>query len=313
MNYIIIAAILIIALPLYFKLAERLHIFDIPVERSSHSKPTIRGGGIIFPLAVLLWFVFFGFGNPLAIAGLLLIAAVSFTDDLLSLPNSLRFLVHLVAVSLLFVELGLFDMHWYLVVAAYVISIGWINAFNFMDGINAITPFYALVALASFWYASFSGFFIIPHSLIIVAAISLLIFSWYNARKHARTFAGDVGSISMAFILAWLMLALMIQTRNIAWILLFAVYGIDSVITIIIRLKRRENIFKAHRLHLYQLLANEHRWPHLKVASTYALFQLVINAITIFLITQNLMSIPVFASMLFLLSMAYLVIRRSLD
>ncbi len=150
MNYVIIAAILIIALPLYFKLAEHLRILDIPVERSSHSKPTIRGGGIIFPLAVLLWFVFFGFGHPLAIAGLLLIAAVSFTDVLLSLPNSARFLVHLAALSLLFFELGLFGMHWYLVVAAYAISIGWINAFNFMDGINAITPFYALLALASF-------------------------------------------------------------------------------------------------------------------------------------------------------------------
>ncbi len=312
MSYIIIAAILLLTLPLYFKLAERLHIFDIPVERSSHSKPTIRGGGIIFPLAVLLWFVFFGLGHPLSIAGLLLIAAVSFSDDLLSLPNSVRFVVHMAAVSMLFFDLGLFSMHWYLVVAAYVISIGWINAFNFMDGINAITPFYALVTIASFWYLSFSGLFIIPQSLIIVATISLLVFSWYNARKHARTFAGDVGSISMAFILAWLMLALMIQTRNVAWILLFAVYGIDSVITIMIRLKRRENIFKAHRLHLYQLLTNEHRWQHLKVAGVYALVQLAINATSIFLITRELMTIPVFAGILFMLSVAYLIMRRSL-
>ena len=312
MNYIIIACLLILALPLYFRLAERLHIFDIPGERSSHSKPTIRGGGIIFPLAILLWFPFFGFGYPLAITALLLIAAVSFADDLLSLPNGIRFVVHLGAVSLLFVEMGLFGMHWYLVVAAYVISVGWINAFNFMDGINAITPFYALVALAAFWYLSFTGLFAMPQSLIIVAAISLVVFSWFNARKHARTFAGDVGSISLAFILAWLMLALMIQTRTFAWILLFAVYGIDSVITITIRLARRENIFRAHRLHLYQLLANEHRWPHLKVAGVYAFVQLAISVISIILIGRELMTIPVFAAILFVLSAVYLLFRLSL-
>ena len=311
MNYIIIASLLVIALPLYFRLAKRLHILDIPGERSSHTKPTIRGGGIIFPLAVLLWFVFFGFGHPLAITGLLLIAAVSFADDLLNLPNSIRFVVHLMAVSLLFYELGLFGMHWYLVVAAYVISVGWINAFNFMDGINAITPFYTLVALVTFWYLGFTGLFIMPQSLIIVTMISLLIFSWYNARKHARTFAGDVGSISMAFILAWLMLELMIQTRTFAWIMLFSVYGIDSVITIMIRLARRENIFRAHRLHLYQLLANEHRWPHLNVAGTYALIQLAINAVCIFLVSHKLMSLQVFAGILFVLTVGYLVVRRS--
>lgn len=312
MNYIIIGSLLVVAMPLYFKLARRLQILDIPGERSSHSKPTIRGGGVIFPLAVLLWFVFFDFGHPLTITGLLLIAAVSFADDLLNLPNSIRFVVHLMAVSLLFYELGLFGIHWYLVVAAYVISVGFINAFNFMDGINAITPFYALVALATFWYLGFAGWFAIPQSMIIVTAISLVVFSWFNARKHARTFAGDVGSISLAFILAWLMLELMIQTRGFFWILLLVVYAIDSVITIIIRLSKHENIFNAHRQHLYQLLANEHRWPHLKVAGTYALVQLGINAISISLISLDLMTLPVFAGILFVLTAGYFVVRRSI-
>lgn len=313
MNYMIITALLVMALPLYFKLAERLHIFDVPVERSSHSKPTIRGGGIIFPLSVMLWFVFFGFGHQLAVAGLLLIAIVSFADDILSLPNSIRFLVQLAAVSVLFFELSLYATNWYLVIAALIIAVGWINAFNFMDGINAITPFYALVTLTTFWYLAFNGLISVPQSMIIVVAISLIVFSWFNARKHARTFAGDTGSISMAFILAWLMLDLIIQTRTFAWILLFAVYGIDSVITIIIRLIRRENIFRAHRLHLYQLMANEHEWPHLKVAGIYALVQLAINAISVIMITKKLMTIQVFAIILIALTLAYLVFRRSLN
>jgi UDP-GlcNAc:undecaprenyl-phosphate/decaprenyl-phosphate GlcNAc-1-phosphate transferase len=322
--YVIISCILMAVMFVYLKLARRWNVVDLPGERSSHSRPTVRGGGIVFLLAALMWYLFLGMQQPWAIAGVLLIGLVSFLDDLYSLPGSLRIVIHLVAAALLFYQLGIFNMHWYLLLAALVLTIGWINAFNFMDGINGITAFYSLVVLGTFsllnnanrllmpffqgdWPVDWEGF--LPVRLVGVMFISVVVFAFFNARRRAAAFAGDVGSVSMAFILAWMMIGLMIQTRQVFWILLFAVYGIDTVITILIRIKRKENIFKAHRLHLYQLLANEKGWSHLTVAALYALVQLAINALAIFLIFKGLMSWSVFLFILFILLGCYTFIR----
>lgn len=308
--YPLVALILLALLQLYFYLARRLNIVDRPNERSSHQKPTIRGGGIVFADAVILWFLLSGFQQTWAIGGLFVIALVSLFDDLWGTPRSLRLLVHLTAVSLLFVQLNVTGLPWYFLLGVYIPTIGWINAFNFMDGINGITPLYSLVALGTFFYLEQNtGFF--DADMILFLAIAAGLFAWFNARKNALTFAGDVGSISMAYMMAWMMIALIMATRQPAWILLFAVYGIDSVMTIIIRIGRRENIFKAHRSHLYQLLANENAWPHLRVAALYALAQLAINLITVWLIFTGKMSIPVLVMMLLLLTLVYLAFRRS--
>lgn len=308
LTYALIALLLIAAILVYFRIAGRYNIIDKPNERSSHSNVTIRGGGIIFPLAALLWFLFFGFQQVWAIAALTLIAVISFLDDLKPLSGKLRMLVHIVAVSLLFYGMGIFGLAWYTLAGAYLLAVFWINAFNFMDGINAITPFYALVALSTFWYLNLKYQFF-PVELIILLIIAILIFSFFNARKKAKTFAGDVGSVSLAFLLAWMMIELILHSGRFYYVLLFAVYGLDSVFTIIFRLIRGENIFKAHRSHLYQLLSNELKWPHVQVAVSYAGAQLFVNLLVDYLVLNDLMTFPAFIILIILFAKTYIMIR----
>jgi UDP-GlcNAc:undecaprenyl-phosphate/decaprenyl-phosphate GlcNAc-1-phosphate transferase len=116
-----------------------------------------------------------------------------------------------------------------------------------------------------------------------------------------------VGSVTIAFILIFLLLQLILATNSFLWPLLFLVYGTDSVITIIFRLKRRENIFKPHRTHLFQYLSNELKWPHLKVSITYGLVQLVFNLVLFEKLGQKKYVLPIVLSLLFMV--AYLFIR----
>lgn len=293
----------------YFKMADHFNIIDKPNERSSHTRITIRGGGIVFPAAALLWFVLFGFSQSLIIFALLLLSIVSFLDDVLTISSKVRIIVHFVAVTLLFWPLQILALPWYGIVLAYLVVVGWINAFNFMDGINGITAIYSLVALTSFAWLNHSQEFI-SQPLILLLILSVLIFSFFNVRKRAKTFAGDVGSVSMAFLLAWFIILLMLNTGRPEYILFFAVYGIDSGFTILIRLQQRQNIFEAHRSHLYQYLSNELRWPHVLVSGIYALIQLGINILTIELIAKNLMTWHSVLLILLGLSSVYLIIRK---
>jgi len=329
MHWLYYPAILIIlvgALLIYFRLARHYSILDLPGERSSHTMPTLRGGGIIFPLAFLLWFGLIDQSHPILLIAMLLISLISFLDDLYTLSGSIRMLVQLLSVSLLMWYAGIFGMHPLAIPLAYILIIGWINAFNFMDGINGITPFYSLAALLTFLLLNQTGKFLplitdlpagiegwefMPNSLLIVMTISVGVFSYYNARQRARIFAGDVGSVSMAFLLAWIMVSLMLKTATFWWILLFAVYGVDTVVTILIRLYGRENIFKPHRKHLYQLLTNGLGWPHLNVAGLYATTQLLINGLTIGLYYTGQLNITTASILIITLLAGYIAIRYS--
>ena len=324
MTYLLIALLLLVLLLLFFRIAGYFNIMDYPHERSSHQRPTIRGGGVLFPIAALTWFLLFGQKDVWAIVGLLLISAVSFADDIKNIKAGFRFLVHFVAVSLLFHEIGIFNYYWYWVVFAFILTVGCINAVNFMDGINGITSFYTLVSLGTFSllnnynrllapfferHASVEWCSFLSERLVGVLFISVLVFTFFNARKRARAFAGDVGSISIAFILSWFMINLMVMSNSFYWILLFAVYGIDTGFTILVRIRRKENITQPHRLHLYQLLVNEKGWPHLLVAGMYAVVQLLVNAATIWFVFTGNMSLLVFFSLLALLSAVYIIVR----
>jgi UDP-GlcNAc:undecaprenyl-phosphate GlcNAc-1-phosphate transferase len=306
--YIITFTILLAFMLVYFRIAKHFNIIDKPNERSSHSKITIRGGGIIFPIAALLWFFFFGFQQPWFIAGLIIVSLISFLDDIMNIPNTIRSIAHLLAVSLLFWQLQLFGLPWYILLSTYIITIGWINAVNFMDGINGITALYSLVAIISFYWLSQSISFV-DTDILILLGFSVIIFSWFNLRKHARVFAGDIGSVSIAFLLAWFMISLIKTTNEVGYILFFAVYAIDSVITIMFRLYKRENIFKAHRSHLYQYLCNELKWSHISVSILYSIVQLLINIIALYLINSGNMSFVLLLFIFAFLSGIYLFIR----
>lgn len=323
-TYFLITVLLTAILLVYFYVARRCNIIDYPAKRSSHTKPTIRGGGILFPLAGLIWFVLFGQLEPWAIAGLFLISFISFWDDIQNIRASIRFFIHFVAVTLLFYQLGIFEYYWYWAAFAYILTIGCINAVNFMDGINGITAFYSLVTLGTFsllnnarrliqpvlsvdipanWQSFLSG------RLVGVLFIAMMVFAFFNARKRAYTFAGDVGSISIAFIISWFLIKLMVMSHDFYWILLVAVYGIDTAYTIALRIRRGENILKPHRLHLYQLLANEKGWPQLSVAMLFAGVQLLLNVLVILLIFHGMMNVTVFFVILISLTLIYAVSR----
>ncbi|MBC7759369.1 MAG: hypothetical protein H7069_10960 [Phormidesmis sp. FL-bin-119] len=177
----------------------------------------------------------------------------------------------------------------WIVLISYILVIGTINAYNFMDGINGIIVTYSLVTISTL---CFIDQFIIKFILIdwlIVIGLGLLIFGVFNFRSKAKCFAGDVGSVSMAFILIFFILLLILKSEEIKYIGLFLVYGLDTVTTIIFRIIRRENILVAHRTHFYQFLVNSKLWPHTTVSLVYGVLQLIIN-IFILSVELDLMS-----------------------
>lgn len=266
----------------YFRLAVQFKIIDKPNQRSSHSRITIRGGGIIFPIAILLQALFSGFQYPLFTSGLLLISVVSFYDDLRPLSNKIRLFVHLLSVCLLFMQAGLMAYPVWIIIPAYILVIGTINAYNFMDGINGITGAYSLITILSLYFINETQFVFVFSEWLIIVAISLLVFNFFNFRKKAKCFAGDVGSVSMAFIVIFFLLLLILKSQDLKYIGLLLFYGLDTVSTIIFRLIRKENIFEAHRSHFYQYLANIKGWPHLMVATLYLVVQLMVNILILY-------------------------------
>lgn len=274
MIYLLLFIILFALQLLYFRIANKLNIIDKPNERSSHSRITLRGGGIVFWISVLIYFVMSGFANPWFFAGLTLISAISFADDITPQSPKLRLVVQFVALMLMCVQWQLFDYSWFFVVLALIVGVGVMNAFNFMDGINGITGGYSMAVVGSFWYINNFEQAFVDNDLIYLVLMSLLVFNFFNFRKKAKCFAGDVGAISIAFIIVFLLGLLIVKTRDFSYIALLLVYGVDSVLTIMHRIILKENITQPHRKHLYQLLANELKFPHLLVSSVYAVLQL---------------------------------------
>jgi len=136
-----------------------------------------------------------------------------------------------------------------------------------------------------------------------------LVFGFFNVRTKAKTFAGDVGSISMALFLGYFMIRTIVETGQIGYILFFAVYGIDAGITILKRIKRKENIFEAHRTHLYQYLANELGYSHILLSVIYTILQLFINAFVIYLESNGSLSSLTLLVIVLVLTLVYLVVR----
>ncbi len=286
MMYYLIVLVLLFGVELfYFKVADKYNIIDKPNERSSHTRITLRGGGVVFYFGALVYFLTSGFEYPWFMLALTFVAIISFIDDIRSTSQELRLVLHFSAMALMFYQWGLFSLSWWWIIIALIICTGIINAYNFMDGINGITGGYSLVVLLSLAYINEEVTPFVEQDLIYTVIMSVLVFCFFNFRKKARCFAGDVGSVSIAFILLFLLGKLIIQTGDFSWIILLSVYGVDSVLTIFHRLMLHENIGLPHRKHLYQLMANELRIPHVMVSVIYMVLQ--------FLIVAGLLWLPV--------------------
>lgn len=282
LSYTLITVGLFALIIVYFRVALQFNIVDMPNFRSSHSEVTIRGGGIIFSFAFLLYALLYHTISNILLIGFLAISVVSFIDDIKNLHIRYRFVVHLFAVSTLIYSLGGFHTWVSLVVpVVYILILGAINAYNFMDGINGITGLYSLVIFCTLLFVNHLQPFT-DAGFIGIGALSCVVFLFFNFRKRARCFAGDVGSVSLAFWVICLLGMLIVKTGEYKYLLFLAVYGTDSALTIIHRLYLRQKIFEAHRLHFYQILANENKMPHLWVSVLYATVQLSINLLVIF-------------------------------
>ena len=263
----------------YFKIADRFNIIDKPNERSSHSSIVLRGGGIIFMLSLWIWSAFFGFQYVWFLLAVTLIAGVSFVDDIRSLPDSVRLVAQFVAMVMLFYQLDILHWNmWWMVLVALVVCVGAADVINFMDGVNGITGAYALASLVPLALLN-AGMGFVAQSLIYVVILADVVFCFFNFRPkgRAKCFAGDVGSIGVAYILLFLIGALILATGDITWLIFLLVYGVDGCLTIGHRIMLHENLGEAHRKHVYQLMANELSIGHVKVASFYALLQLAIS------------------------------------
>ncbi|WP_134090026.1 glycosyltransferase family 4 protein [Olivibacter sp. XZL3] len=309
MIYLLIFLLLFLLIRIYFRLADHFNIIDKPNERSSHTALTIRGGGIVFYFAALFYFFWSGFQYPYFFLGLTLVCLISFLDDLFTLSSKLRIAVHFVAVSLLCYQLELGTFPWWVLLLILVVVIGMLNAYNFMDGINGITAMYSFAVLFLLWYMDTKINYIDERFLYCIA-LGNLVFTLFNFRTKAKCFAGDVGSVGMSFMLVFILWCLILYTQNFIYILFLAVYGIDSVLTIVHRLLKRENIFEPHRSHLYQYLSNEAKGNRLLIAFSYGLLQLLIGLLVIEFAGKELGVQVVFSLvLLLLLSAAYIAIK----
>mgnify|MGYP003216781939 FL=1 len=276
MYYLIVLVLLFFAELFYFYIADKYNIIDKPNERSSHTRITLRGGGIIFYFGVLAYFLTNHFEYPWFMLALTLVTLISFIDDIRSTSQALRLVFHFSAMGLMFYQWGLFSLPWWTILVALIICTGIINAYNFMDGINGITGGYSLIILGTLAFINHSVVSFVEPDLIYTMLCAVLVFNFFNFRKRAKCFVGDVGAVSIAFTILFLIGRLIIQTGDFSWIILLVVYGIDSVLTIVHRLMLHENIGLPHRKHMYQIMANELRMPHVVVALIYMMMQAIV-------------------------------------
>ena len=292
MQYLVTLIALLLAEVAYIVVARRFGIGAPVAERSSHKEFTPTGGGIIFPIAVLLFALFnhthLTANVILMIAGMCVLAAVSMMDDIKELSPVVRLVVQILVVGAVFYQfIAPATLHIFLILL--ICGVGFINAFNFMDGINGIMTVYSAVTLSALTFA-FARASVPADSnlfqIIIYSGIAVLVFSIFNLRRRAVIFAGDVGSISLGFVIMYLMASLIISTVNAAYVVFLMVYAVDTVLTIMGRLFDGENIFLPHRRHLYEMLVNQGGHAHHAIALAYAAAQLAIDVAFFFMPQQ---------------------------
>ena len=321
MVYALMFVLLLVAELLYFRVADKFNIIDRPNERSSHSSIVLRGGGVIFSLSMVAWAVMMLVrgewtevtGYLPFLVGLMIVAVVSFVDDVRSLPDSVRLVAQFCAMALMFWSMGIMHWNmWWIVLIALVVCVGATNVINFMDGINGITAGYSLAVLVPLMLLNRElGF--IDSSFLVVAIIGVLVFCLFNFRPKgkAKCFAGDVGSISIAFIILFAIGRLVVQTQDVTYLIFLLVYGVEGCLTICHRILLHENLGEAHRKHAYQLMANELKIGHVTVSLVYMALQLAVSLGFIYLCSDTVLAHWIYlvgAGMV--LSLAYILFKK---
>jgi UDP-N-acetylmuramyl pentapeptide phosphotransferase/UDP-N-acetylglucosamine-1-phosphate transferase len=289
LHYLVLAFVIIACIHLYIKVARQFGWKVLSTTLDSQNRPVVSGSGFIFPLSIFLIFliseaVVF---EPWMI-GLICLTFLSWLDDFRNLPPIWRLLIHILCIATWLIGFPLPEMAWVWIVIVLFAGTGWMNAFNFMDGINGMMVMMSLVSLGTFYFVFGPG----PLKVFIVSQIiAVLVFAYYNVRQKAMAFAGDVGSISLGFFLGYLMWQLVNTSERWEYILFFTVFAIDAGITILVRLFKKENILRAHEQHLYQILKKCFPDKVILISSVYAVYQMLLNIILIIFLRFELVSV----------------------
>jgi UDP-N-acetylmuramyl pentapeptide phosphotransferase/UDP-N-acetylglucosamine-1-phosphate transferase len=254
--------------------AERRQILDIPNKRSSHTRPVPRAGGLAIVFLSLVGLIAAWLLNPAwslsilltFLMGAALIATVSWIDDLRPLPNRIRFAAHSAGAILAISGFGYwrsidiplvseFHMGWFGFLITFLWIVGLTNAYNFMDGIDGIAGGQAVVAGAGWTVLGLLNDQPLVAILGLLAATTSLGFLGHNW-PPARIFMGDVGSAFLGYTFAILPVTAIQNDPRFALIGLLLVWPFvfDTIFTFLRRLRKGENVFSAHRSHLYQRL-----------------------------------------------------------
>jgi UDP-N-acetylmuramyl pentapeptide phosphotransferase/UDP-N-acetylglucosamine-1-phosphate transferase len=264
----------------------RRAVLDHPNERSSHAAPTPRGGGIGLLAVLLPFWAYANLRYPMSLlpaaygllASMVGLAAISFLDDLRSLPPWLRFAAQIAAVanvlSMLPADHLVFGGAIPILADRVVTGLAWLwflNLFNFMDGIDGISGVEAASIATGVTILSAivpNAWFLDTPSLILIGCVvAFLAYNWHPA----KVFMGDVGSIPLGFALFWLLLMLWLSGAREAALILPAYYLADATLTLGKRILRGEKIWQAHRSHFYQRAAQNgasHDWIVRRILAT---------------------------------------------
>ena len=277
LTYLIILALLVVLELCYFKIADHFNIIDKPNQRSSHTRIVLRGGGIIFLIGIWVWAIVYGFTYPWMLAGVTLAAGMSFVDDIHSLPDLPRLIAQFVAVGLVLMDLNLMHLEtWWMAAIGMLLIVSVVNFYNFMDGINGITGGYSIAVILPLLYLNQSLHFV-EEGYLEISLISVLVFCFFNFRNKAKCFAGDVGSVGIAFIVLFALGKLILATNDLSYLMFVGIYAADAMMTIAHRIQLKERLGEAHRKHAYQIMANEMKIPHTIVSTFYAVSQIAIS------------------------------------
>ncbi len=291
------------------KIAIKKALIDIPNERSSHALPTPHGGGIAIALT---WFsgISYLFGIDQIEPGLfyalmvgVVIALVSYLDDLHELNPKLRFMVQLfVALAGLWflgglkvLDFGLFTIENQVITntIAVVAIIWFINLYNFLDGIDGYAGSEAIfLGIAGYLLFGDAQFLV-----LIAAVLGFLVWNWHKA----KIFMGDVGSTLLGYNVA--IFAIYYQnngTSILIWLILFGLFWFDATLTLYRRYKNREQLSQAHRKHAYQRLTQS-GWNHSKVV----IYSMAVNVV-LFIFAWLAMKNPSWELILFGFSIIFL-------
>lgn len=283
--YIIVFAVLIVLELIYFRIAEKYGIVDKPAELNPHKKTTIRGGGVIFWFAGLFYFLLhISTVNTWFFVGFTLLAFVSFLDDVIDLRAKSRLVFQFIALIFTFIASDFFYIYpWWIIIIAFFVFQGVINVYNFMDGINGITSFYSISVLLSFQYVNLFVHQFVHPDFIWFPLIACFILLFFNFRKQAKCFLGDVGSVSIGFWIVTLLIMLIVDTNNIVWFGFLMVYGIDGVVTLLHRLYLGDDITTRHRTNLFHILSDKGVYCQKNITLGYFFVQTIVSALIIWL------------------------------